>query len=56
MTSTAPRIFNDFAQRQPIGFGMGSQKTLNASDPDAVELTIKPFGDLEIYLANEAYG
>ena len=32
------------------------QKTANASEPDSVELSIKPFDDLEIYLANEAYG
>jgi hypothetical protein len=32
-----------------------SNKTVNASEPDEVEKTIKPFGDSELYVANEAY-
>ena len=31
------------------------QKTANASEPDSVELSIKPFEGSEIYVANEAY-
>ncbi len=37
----------------PIFFVL--QKTVNASEPDEVEKTIKPFGESEIYVANEAY-
>ena len=31
------------------------QKTLNASEPEFVEQTIKPFDNTELYVANEAY-
>jgi len=32
-----------------------SKKTVNASEPENVEPTIKPFGDSELYVCNEAY-
>lgn len=30
-------------------------KTANASEPDQVAMTLKPFGNSELYIANEAY-
>jgi hypothetical protein len=32
-----------------------SNKTVNASEPDEVAKTIKPFDNIELYIANEAY-
>jgi hypothetical protein len=34
---------------------LDAQKTANASEPDQVAMTLKPFGNSELYIANEAY-